>query len=697
MALLMGGAMEASAQHVLSTTRNGGSSSAINNQHNTTNLQHNALDDSTQSNEPAGIIFDRNEEADSLLATMVYCFPDTRRDVKLHTYRHPSLLPDGVAAHNPIWQMGGIYYADLGALGQSHLALNPYQNWQPTGWLWGMSEPLSLSLSKDVNDIYTRQLHHFRHYQTLRPYTLLRYSSSMNKDYQIGIVHTQNIRPRWNVAFLFDQISREGVYTNSGLKNSLIDFTTNYYSADARYQLQAGLSRQNLYHEENGGLADDTTWWHTNKPAGVPVNMYAAANQWRNLDFYLHQSYNTVRQFEKILPIADPANDSIVGYDTISTATPRLLNTGVLGFDLNISRQNRHFYDKQAGGFLYNFGQTDSTLYLDSTRHLRLSGDLYWSNDAYMQSRWTNPLTVTIGLRPEIDQVRYMGGSMHDIGVGTYGRAVVTLSNMQLAVEGEEVSGGIRAGDYRISGMLSLALGLRSSLRATVKSEAVAPPLLFYHSEGCYNWNFDNDSYRKTKQQQVGINYCFRNNKSQLLHSIDLACHATRLTDNVWFGSAMTPVQGNETGLLLQSELQARLRLGKWLRLDLQEIVQHSSNDNVVRVPAFASRQSLYADLYLFHRALHLQAGADLRYHTRYLADGWNPILGTFYRQDEVAVGNYLVVDLWLTLQVKRASIYLRASHLNAPLEQCPTYFSLLHYPLEDLGIYWGVIWKFFN
>ena len=64
-------------------------------------------------------------------------------------------------------------------------------------------------------------------------------------------------------------------------------------------------------------------------------------------------------------------------------------------------------------------------------------------------------------------------------------------------------------------------------------------------------------------------------------------------------------------------------------------------------------------------------------------------------------VGNYLVADFWVNLQVKRATMYIKASHFNAPLEELmqfsPNYFSLPHYPMEGFGLYWGVIWKFFN
>ena len=80
-----------------------------------------------------------------------------------------------------------------------------------------------------------------------------------------------------------------------------------------------------------------------------------------------------------------------------------------------------------------------------------------------------------------------------------------------------------------------------------------------------------------------------------------------------------------------------------------------------------------------------------------YHAPYYDPATGLFLQQDAVTVGNYLWGDIFINLQVKRASIYGRVAHFNAPFAKNPTYFSLPHYPMEDLGFYWGVTWNFFN
>jgi hypothetical protein len=635
--------------------------------------------------------------------------------------------------------MDGKYYIDKGSLGQVHLSVYPYDiGTIITSDIPTITEPLSLEWQKDANSVYRKYLHTGKYYQTLRPYTLLSYGSSLNKDYQISIIHTQNIKPRWNIAFLYDLVSRDGLYTNSEVTNHILDATTNYYSEDARYQLQAGISFNRLRQQENGGVQNDTTCWDYSREAGVPVNMYAAQNQWRDFDIHIHQSYNTVRQFQHLKPIVKTVydtiktdtvtarheydndsvsgvvselnlviknRDTIIGVDTILPPNPHTYNTGVFALDIDFSKKSRTFYDSQADSWFYNTATLDTTHYFDSTAHYKLSSELYWTNDAYMDHRWKNPLIILFGIRPEYNRIQFAGqsfnrASVQEFSVSPYARAEFQLKRIELAVSAEEVTGSIRNGDYRLNGDIRINVGRHSSFDIALLSEAQSPELIYYHNEGCYNW--DIASFNKIKRQQIAAEYTMKkaDNEAGFLRNVETHTSAMLISDNVWISSTMRPTQGDETGMLLQGTASAHLRFG-WLNMRLQEMVQHSSDDNVVRVPLFASKNSIYADVNVFKGALRLQTGFDLRYHTKFKADGWNPVLGTFYRQNDTEVGNYIVTDYWINLQVKRASIYLKASHFNAPLEKMmgfePSYFSLPHYPLEGFALYWGLTWKFFN
>lgn len=660
----------------------------------TTNNRQQPVDenDTTVTNDtPQGIVYNIDEVPDSVLQSRVFTFGDIIRSVKIRLLQNPYLSPTGIQGNDPLSDIMLGSYTSLGALGQVHQPIFPNIIDKHK------VSPFSTQNIFSVN----RLLHHSRYFQTQTPYTLLGYGSSLDKDYQIHIVHTQNIKPRWNVAMLYDLVSRDGVYTNSGVTSHFLDLTTNYYSSDARYQMQAALTYNRIRHEENGGVTNDTTCWSYSRESGIPVNMYSAQNQWRDIELRIHQSYNTVRQFPLIVE-KDSLQSIIAGgdahkpYDTIPEPKPSTFNTGVFALDLTYNRNRRLFYDSQNNSWFYNYGSVDTSFYYDSTVYHQLAAELYWTNDAHMQHRWHNPVIVTAGIRPQYEELRFAERNtitstpQHHYTLSPFASARLHLGRMDLEAHAEETNGSYRTGDYHLDGKISMRWD-NSNLMVSLLTEAQSPNMLFYHNEGAYNW--DITDYNKIKQQRIAAEY--NHNK---IGSLRLA--STLISDNVWFDSQMRPTQGDATGLLLQGDWTGQLSFG-WFNIRTHQMLQHSSDDNVVRVPLYASKNSVFADFYLFSKALRAQIGFDLRYHTKYYCDGWNPVLGAFYRQDEVKVGNYMIADLWLTLQVKRATIYLRASHLNAPIEKLmgfkPHYFSMPHYPYENFTLYWGLVWRFFD
>ena len=164
----------------------------------------------------------------------------------------------------------------------------------------------------------------------------------------------------------------------------------------------------------------------------------------------------------------------------------------------------------------------------------------------------------------------------------------------------------------------------------------------------------------------------------------------------MWYDTLLTLHEGSRDLWLLQASLTLRLAVGP-IHLDMQQLLQHSTDPDQLPVPLWASKNSLYADFPLFHGTLRAQVGVDLRYHTAYHAPFYDPATGLFLQQDALTVGNYLWGDLFVTMQVKRASIYIKAGHVNALWENPATYFLLPHYPGQKFGLQWGLTWCFFD
>ena len=72
------------------------------------------------------------------------------------------------------------------------------------------------------------------------------------------------------------------------------------------------------------------------------------------------------------------------------------------------------------------------------------------------------------------------------------------------------------------------------------------------------------------------------------------------------------------------------------------------------------------------------------------------PALRSFYLQNEKEIGNYVYMDVYLMLRVKRAVIFLKYQHFNAGWLGY-SYYMTPHYPMADAAFKFGVSWVFYD
>ncbi len=629
--------------------------------------------DSTAQEQRARGVIDDPEEPDSVLQRSVYLFQMRPMGVKIYSIQNVWHDPTGAQHHDPLGNARGHYYLSKGVVGQSHLDLYPVLG---TGIGW--------HYQPDVNSGYTRTPYNIGFYQTRKPYSMLSYSSSLKNEYTLRVVHTQNITPRWNFALDYLLLNPDPIFSNEDTKNNYLTLSTNYYSRDSRYQAYAALLWQRWNIGENGGLTNDNTFRNNSMSdfRGLPVNDYTARSLYNSWLFYTHHSYNFVRQVLQVSEHIETkvnSNDStqidtIVYNDTITPSPLRIINPGVIALDFSKERSARR--------------------YSDSTTVHQYMLWLYWTNDAYPDSRFSCPFKVTVGLQP-----RWYRIDEHDSLLYNWANTTTTT---QLA---------LRLGSDTLASSFYHTLGdayLRNnywaeihythrfdSLRtATLSATAVrqSPDFFYlhYHSNSLA-WD------RPDLKRNVLQKYALRYHRDRLF---DFELAANHINRNTWLqdnGSGLAPVQNNAAFWLLQSRTALYITLWQWLHCDLEQFLQYSSDDKQWDAPLWATKNSLYANFHLFHRALQMQAGVDIRYHTPFYADGYNAPAGAFVRQRSVQVGNYLWGDVFINMQIRKVTIFLKAGHLNALWEMNPDYFMLPHYPGNKFGLYYGLTWRFFD
>ena len=640
---------------------------------------------------PKGIIFDYEVIPDSTLLESVYYFFLKPFDSKIYQAYHPTLLPDFIEQSDALCAFNNNYYQTTGNFGSPHQSLYPR-----------FGQNIDFDYQPSVFGGYGYSLQNLHFYQTSRPYTVLGFFNSTVSDYQVRVVHTQNLTQRWNIALHYDLINSEGAYSNQKTLNSYLGFSTNYFSKNLRYQVKAGAVWKNLNIQENGGIAADSLFTEnvqTNR-SGIPVNMYDAATKYNNFAVVAHQSYNFARKIGTFIhtdtvAAATDSSAAVITYDT-TTYKGSPFNFGVISHQITLDNTKRNFYHSNIDPLYYPNIYVDSTNTFDSVSYLKIENLLFWSNDAYKDYSYKNPFKLSVGIKHICAQSTLTYGldygyvqSLWINSLLPFAKADISLGKFTINLFAEK-----SISDFTVMQNNNL---VKAKISYTANDHVVSisaynshkSPDLFYYNYFGNNYAWCNREYETIRTNNINFKYNWKD-------YIELSSGITNAQNMVWLDTNSLPFQTDRSAWLAQTKLNTNLKFGlfNWRTFNA---LQFTSDNDVFRVPTFACKHSYFFNFTLFNKALELQTGVDFRYHTAFYADAYNPSMAAFYRQNNIEVGNYIWMDIFASLQIKHATIFLKLYHINSLWEKNPNYFVIPHYPGQDFTLQWGFVWKFFD
>ncbi len=661
---------------------------------NSTNSFPSSNNNSENDTLPKGIIFDYEVIPDSTLLNSVYYFYLKPLDAKIYYAFHPTLLPDYIEQSDMLFSFNNNYYLNTGNVGSPHISLLP-----------DCGKDIAFKYQPSVFDGYGYSFNNLPFYQTERPYTVLSFYNSLISDYQVRVIHTQNLTQRWNIALHYDLINSEGAYSNQKTLNNYLGATTNYYSKNLRYQVKGGIIWKRLNIQENGGIAADSLFTEniqTNR-SGIPVYMYNASTRYNTFAAVAHQSYNFAKKigmniYTDSIFSTDDSSYTIVHDTIIRKGTP--FNLGIIAHQVSFEKNKRNYYEPNFNHIYHPNYEVDSTNTFDSISNYKLENILFWSNDAYKDYEYLNPVKVTVGLRHlwvngtfsyDNFMLTELGESYYLTEMLPFAKVDITLGKLKARLFAEKTlsDNTCMQNNNLLEADISYHFTNDHSITLSGLSSDKSPDYFYYYYfSNYYSWN-KQDRYNKIHTRKLQLEYRWRD-------YIELSTSVTNAKNMVWLDTNSTPLQTDKTAWLSQTKLNTNLKFGlfNWRTFNL---LQLTSDNDVFRVPTFACKHSYFFNFTLFNKALELQTGVDFRYHTAFYADAYNPSLAAFYRQNNIEVGNYIWMDIFASLQIKHATIFLKLYHINSLWEKNPNYFIIPHYPGQDFTLQWGFVWKFFD
>jgi len=545
-------------------------------------------------------------------------------------------------------------------------------------------------------------------FNTKTPYTELSYygnilNSETKANDDIRIFTTQNILPSLNIALEYKTYGGAGILQNQKARNKTAYATANFLGK--RYLAHGGIIWNSVNRAENGGVVDNGMIRDTTVDVReVAVALSTASNKYKKRTLFLDQSVRIPFSF-----IEDLKHRGDTSYVPNRDTLDKDLTSVFLGTATEWS-----VYDK-----LYTDAVTTSDPVGKAFFHEQFFINPAKSSDSLHTSRLDNRVFLRFQPWHENAVVSKVEGGIGDrylshynIQRGSYLRKPEPERwNTVYAYAGAEGRlsryfewdglgqldfAGHGAGDFfiRANARLSVYPFRRDtlspiSLTARFETDLKEPDFYEQHLyTNHYMWDNDFSKVSTTRLQA----------------SLDIPrwkLHASAgyalLANNIYYDTLGVIRQNTDPMSILTASLRKDFHLGI-LRLENTALFQLSSREDVVPLPKLALNLRWYLQFPIVREdVLKMQLGVDARWNTLWYTPGFNLVTGTFYNQNEQQYGNTPLFDVFMNLQWKKASIFLKYENAG---QGWPTgkhdYFSAHHYIHTNRVIKFGIYWPFY-
>ncbi|MHA3789692.1 putative porin [Flavobacterium hauense] len=529
------------------------------------------------------------------------------------------------------------------------------------------------------------QVEDINSYNVPTPYTDLMYRSVLEQGQILDAFITLNTSKNLNFSAGYKGLRSLGRYINELSSNGIFKLSSSYNTTDMRYILRVHFTGQDFSNQENGGITDPELF-----ESGVDPY-----TQRERLDVYMRDAKSLLK-----------GNRYFIDHTFRLNKT----NPNSLVFHHQFNYEHK-FFEYSSASVSERFGDAYATSINNKTRYNRMYNMLgaAYSNKAigtvefYLEDFNYNYFYKSVIIE---DGVITTPNSLSD-NIITYGaryiyqkdkwKASILFSNSITDQSLANIDGSVRYTlneDIQVSGryqnMNKLPDNNYDLYQSTYKN---------------YNWPYG-DFRTNFKNEKIN-NFEFEAKTKWLNASVQY----TIMNDHLFFNRVypeipqpddevevllVKPQQYGGTINYLSVKASREFRFGKFA-LDNTLLFQNvQQGDDVLNVPSFMTRNTLYYTDRIFKKALLFQTGVTFQYFTKYYSNGYNPVIGEFYSQDVLKTGNFPLFDFYINAKIQEFRIFLKAEHLNSGFSGY-NYFSAPNYPYKDFTIRFGVIWDFFS
>lgn len=510
------------------------------------------------------------------------------------------------------------------------------------------------------------------YYHVPTPLTELYFRTVYEQGQTLDAFFSVNTSPNFNFSIAYKGSRSLGRYQHILTSTGNFRATVSYNTPDERYYMRTHFVSQDLMNEENGGLQPQALEQYIAKDpqfddrARLDVNFEDAENVLFGKRFFLDHHYSLIKTEERKLSVGHLLNFSDKKYRYEQDNPSSLFGPSFENVNIRDEVNLEHIYNE--AGLEY------SDVFLGDLKVKGAHTSYNYGYDAV--------LDLESGFIPN----RLLGdiisaGATYQTTLGDFDLMADGMINVSGDFEGNYLKSRL---SYKFSETSKAAVGINRSERAPDYN------FLLYQSD-YINYNWFNDLSNITTQR-VDVSFT-----SSLLG--EWSADYSDISAYTYFGlneeGDVKPLQYGGKVNYFRVKAMKEFRVGKFALTNTLLYQDVMEGDDVLNVPSFVTRNSLYYSDHWFRRALFLQTGFTLNYFTDFHMNGYDPVLAEFYVQNHQEMSGFPTVDFFFNGKIKQARIFFKLEHLNSLIEGNNN-FSAPLYPYGDFALRFGLVWNFF-
>lgn len=556
--------------------------------------------------------------------------------------------------------------------------------------LFEPSKTIGFDVGYHYYDRYLLKPEDVKYYQARSQYTELYFENpafGRATEQQFHAIHTQNVKPNWNIGASFAKQGSRSYYGAPGRKadalvvNHLNASLWNWFeSKNKRYTLLANATFNNLKGYENGSILNDSIFTVATKvdPEFEAARLNTAKHNNRNNTLFLQQFFN-------------------IGKQKTIDSNATVLPTQRVSYKIAYNTQ-KYFFENDGtdnSKLLKNYYiYRDSSRTSDSTFLKHLTNEFTYS--FYVRgnslSFLRNELKVNAGITQDYYNYQQYNFNTKFQNITLKGDADYSFSDKaSLNVNVQQIIQGRNFGDFLYQARSEIKLGNKiGSVILDAYSQNQSPALVYERQvTNHYQWNLN---FQKTKTQNLGFSYLIPK------YNFKAKAEYFLISNHIYFAEGIDgdayPKQVGSNINLLKLSLRKDFKFGKFTSENYL-VYQKTDFESVLMTPEVYTFHSFFMHQDFF-KVLKTEFGFDLRYFSKYTAPSYAPAIGQFYQKGNVQFDTYPVADVWIRTNWKRANLFLRYDYVNKGLFS-RGYYTVNRYPMPYSLAKFGVRWNFYD